>query len=234
MQTADGFTWTSPEGVTGYVRAALPDTPAALPTERNSHAAVAIDSDLLILGGESNAELVHEMCMVDTEQQVIKSLFIPSWVVRQVQRHCLLQAVCMLRWPLHMKLAFFTPFPAEVKFSSTCLLSSYVTCKFITLGSLDCQGALAWVEPILNGPAPAPRKGASAACTQNRFVVIFGGKGVDADGKEGLKEDLLLLELEGGPSTIKVSSLDIKGVKPAPRMNAMLQVRIQTTRSKLD
>ena len=115
MQTADGFTWTSPEGVTGYVRAALPDTPAALPTERNSHAAVAIDSDLLILGGESNAELVHEMCMVDTEQQVIKSLFIPSWVVRQVQRHCLLQAVCMLRWPLHMKLAFFTPFPAEVK-----------------------------------------------------------------------------------------------------------------------
>lgn len=76
LQTAGGFTWTSPENVTGYVRAALPDTPAALPTERNSHAAVAIDSDLLILGGESNADLVHEMCMIDTEQQVnLKSLY---------------------------------------------------------------------------------------------------------------------------------------------------------------
>ena len=57
--------------------------------------------------------------------------------------------------------------------------------------------------------------------------MIFGGKGVDADGKEGLKEDLLLLEMDGGPSTIKVSSLDIKGLKPAPRMNAMFQVRLQ-------
>lgn len=56
--------------MTGYVRAALPDTEAALPTERNSHAAVAIDSDLLIVGGESNAELVHEMCIIDTEKQV--------------------------------------------------------------------------------------------------------------------------------------------------------------------
>lgn len=83
------------------------------------------------------------------------------------------------------------------------------------------------MEPILNGPAPAARKGASAACTQSRFVVIFGGKGMDADGKEGLKEDLLLLEMDGGPSTIKVSSLDIKGVKPAPRMNAMFQVRLR-------
>lgn len=83
------------------------------------------------------------------------------------------------------------------------------------------------MEPILNGPAPAARKGASAACTQNRFVVVFGGKGVDADGKEGLNEDLLLLEMDGGPSTIKVLSLDIKGVKPAPRMNAMFQVRLQ-------
>lgn len=70
LQTADGFAWTSPEGVTGYVRAALPDTPAALPTERSSHAAVAIDSDLLILGGESNGELVNEMCIIDTEKQV--------------------------------------------------------------------------------------------------------------------------------------------------------------------
>ncbi len=52
------------------MRAALPDSPAALPTERNSHAAVAIDSDLLVLGGESNAELVQEMCMIDTEKQV--------------------------------------------------------------------------------------------------------------------------------------------------------------------
>ncbi len=70
MQTADGYSWTSPEGVTGFLRAALPDSPAALPTERNSHAAVAIDSDLLVLGGESNAELVQEMCMIDTEKQV--------------------------------------------------------------------------------------------------------------------------------------------------------------------
>jgi len=86
------------------------------------------------------------------------------------------------------------------------------------------QGNLAWVEPILNGTTPAARKGASAACTQNRFVVVFGGKGVDADAKEVMKDDLLLLEMEGGPSTIKVSSLDIKGLKPAPRMNAMFQV----------
>ncbi|DBA86689.1 TPA: Dynein alpha chain, flagellar outer arm [Trebouxia sp. C0004] len=150
---ADGYSWTSPEGVTGFVRAALPDSPAALPTERNSHAAVAIDSDLLILGGESNAELVQEMCMIDTEK----------------------------------------------------------------------QGNLAWVNPILNGTTPAARKGASAACTQNRFVVVFGGKGVDADAKEVIKDDLLLLEMDDGPSTIKVSALDIKGLKPAPRMNAMFQ-----------
>lgn len=81
LQTADGFTWTSPDGVTGYVRAAIPDAPAALPTERNSHAAVAIDSDLLILGGESNTELVQEMCMIDTEQQVTyQSFSVCAWV----------------------------------------------------------------------------------------------------------------------------------------------------------
>lgn len=74
LQTADGFTWTSPDGVTGFVRASLPDAPAALPTERNSHAAVAIDSDLLVLGGESNTELVQEMCIIDTEQQVASLL----------------------------------------------------------------------------------------------------------------------------------------------------------------
>lgn len=99
----------------------------------------------------------------------------------------------------------------------------------IPISSLtDCQGALAWVEPILSGPTPTARKGASAACTQNRFVVIFGGKGVDADGKDVMKEDLLLLEMDGRPATIKVSALDIKGVKPAPRMNAMFQVRMLT------
>ena len=69
--------------MTGYVRAALPDTPAALPTERSSHAAVAIDSDLLILGGESNGELVNEMCVIDTEKQVNNkslpaALFVPQ------------------------------------------------------------------------------------------------------------------------------------------------------------
>ena len=58
LQTAEGFTWTSPEGVTGFVRAALPDSPAALPTERNSHAAVAVDRHF------------QEMCMIDTENQV--------------------------------------------------------------------------------------------------------------------------------------------------------------------
>lgn len=86
------------------------------------------------------------------------------------------------------------------------------------------QGDLAWVEPILNGPTPAARKGASAACIQNRFVVVFGGKGLDADAKEVVKDDLLLMEMDGGPSTIKVASLDIKGQKPAARMNAMFQV----------
>ena len=82
------------------------------------------------------------------------------------------------------------------------------------------------MEPILNGPTPAARKGACAACAQNRFVVIFGGKGVDAEGKEAFKDDLLLLEMEGSPSTIKVSSLDLKGPKPAPRLYAMFQVMV--------
>ena len=56
--------------MTGYVRASTPDTPAALPIERNSHAAVAIDSDLLVLWGESNAEMVQEICLVDTDKEV--------------------------------------------------------------------------------------------------------------------------------------------------------------------
>ena len=86
------------------------------------------------------------------------------------------------------------------------------------------QGKLTWVEPILNGPTPAARKGASAACAQNRFVVIFGGKGTDADGKEAFKDDVLLLEMDGGPSTIKVLSLEIKGPKPPMRLYAMFQV----------
>ena len=121
MQTADGFTWTSPEGVTGYVRAALPDTPAALPTERNSHAAVAVDSDLLILGGESNAELVHEMCMVDTEQQVIMSLFILSWSALQVKDIVAgtgKLSICYIG-PLHMKLNVICSC-SQISSSSSC------------------------------------------------------------------------------------------------------------------
>ena len=70
LQTSDGYSWTTPDNVTGYIRAAQPDGIAALPVERSSHAAVGIDTDLLVLGGESNAELVHELCMIDTEQQV--------------------------------------------------------------------------------------------------------------------------------------------------------------------
>lgn len=70
MQTADGYSWTTPDGMTGYVRASTPDTPAALPLERSSHAAVAIDSDLLVLWGESNAEMVQELCMIDTDKEV--------------------------------------------------------------------------------------------------------------------------------------------------------------------
>ena len=70
VQTADGYSWSTPDGVTGYVRASTPDTPAALPLERSSHAAAAIDSDLLVLWGESNAEMVQELCMVDTDQEV--------------------------------------------------------------------------------------------------------------------------------------------------------------------
>lgn len=80
-----------------------------------------------------------------------------------------------------------------------------------------------WTDPVLSGSVPSARKGASAACTQNRFVVVFGGKSVDADSKDFLAEDLLLLEAEG-PATIKVSTLDIKGRKPPPRVNAMFQV----------
>lgn len=96
LQTADGFAWTSPDGVTGYVRAALPDTPAALPTERNSHAAVAVDSDLLILGGESNTELVQEMCIIDTEQQVtFNCCSVCAWVQRHCGCYSLLPAVCV-------------------------------------------------------------------------------------------------------------------------------------------
>lgn len=72
--------------MTGFVRVASPDTPAALPTERSSHAAVAVDSDLLILGGESNAELVHEMCMIDTQKQVsIKS---PACIIIAYATEC--------------------------------------------------------------------------------------------------------------------------------------------------
>ena len=97
-------------------------------------------------------------------------------------------------------------------------------CFMALMTALILQGKLAWVEPILNGPTPAARKGASAACAQNRFIIIFGGKGIDADGKEVFKDDLLLLEMEGSPSTIKVSSLNLKGPKPAPRLYAMFQV----------
>lgn len=43
-----------------------------------------------------------------------------------------------------------------------------------------------------------------------------------------MPEDLLLLEMDG-PSTIKVSSLDIKGNKPAPRVNAMFQVSMSAS-----
>ena len=36
------------------------------------------------------------------------------------------------------------------------------------------------------------RKGAYAASTKGRFVVVFDGTGVDADGKESMLEELLV------------------------------------------
>lgn len=96
----------------------------------------------------------------------------------------------------------------------------------VTFNLVHClQGSLTWTEPSLSGSAPTARKGACAVCTQNRFVVVFGGKCFDADSKEVMPEDLLLLEMEG-PSTIKVSSLDIKGNRPPPRTYAMFQVSV--------
>ncbi|KAK9817742.1 hypothetical protein WJX72_001478 [[Myrmecia] bisecta] len=87
---------------------------------------------------------------------------------------------------------------------------------------LERKSSVRWTEPTFKGALPQPRKGAAAASTLDRFIVMFSGKGVNAEGGEVLLDDLIVLEIDG-PNSIRCEAPAIKGKCPAPRTNAIFQ-----------
>ena len=206
MQAAGGYTWSTPTSVEGFVRQSKPDQPAALPVERSAHTAVAIDTDLLTFSGEANGELIDELCMVDTEKRVS----------------------CNLLWPGLLSAIRLTCMSALPRLSSVLLhLQALDCCDAGAAGCCSLQATAKWQEPALKGLIPRPRKGACAAATQGHFVVMFGGKSLNAEGKEVMMDELLLWDLDG-PNSVTVSLMAAVGKKPAPRVGGTFQVGLVT------
>ncbi len=79
-----------------------------------------------------------------------------------------------------------------------------------------------WLEPIVTGAMPAPRKGAAAAAC-GRWVAMFSGASVGKDDANIVLDELCLLEVTGpGRVTCVINPAGLTGPRPAPRTGAMM------------
>lgn len=120
--------------------------------ERNSAAAVAIDRDLYILGGDNGGDFMREFAMCDTN---------------------------------------------------------------------DTESAN-WMEPILKGDVPRPRKACAAAATGNK-IFMFGGLVMDDAGMSSAVGELVVFEITGPNGLHAVINPDAGSTRPAARAYPIMQ-----------
>lgn len=81
-----------------------------------------------------------------------------------------------------------------------------------------------WLEPILKGDVPVPRKACAAAATGNT-IVLFGGQTQNADGEATVTGDLVIMEVTG-PNSIQCAvnpAAPGASGSPAARYGAVMQ-----------
>ena len=127
-------------------------------------------------------------------------------------------------WPGFPSAHLLTCMSALPRLSSVLLFQQACDCfDAEAAGCCFLQATARWQEPALKGLIPRPRKGACAAATQGHFIVMFGGKSLNAEGKEVMMDELLLWDLDG-PNSVTVSLMAAVGKKPAPRVSGTFQV----------
>lgn len=127
-----------------------PQVPAPI-KERCCHAAVAVDRDLYILGGDNTGDLLKEYAMCDTNDRAVAN----------------------------------------------------------------------WLEPILKGDIPAPRKASAAAASGNK-IIMFGGVMANAEEQMVTVSELVVFDISGPNDLTATIDPPTNGIKPAARSFAIM------------
>lgn len=187
-----------------------------MPVEaRCAHAAVAVDADLYLFGGEHNSKLLQELCMVDTSDKQV-------WLKHTI---CMSPAaVCCTsvhQGSLLSRVYACDLLPAFVVCSGTCGCNVNTSCNYSGLALCHRWQVAAWMEPIMKGDVPCARKSAAAAATLNT-IVLLGGTVMNEEEQPVVVDELVLLQVTGPNSITCTINPAVSGVKPAPRSGATL------------
>jgi dynein heavy chain len=97
--------------------------------------------------------------------------------------------------------------------------------EFAMCDTLDREAAH-WLEPILSGDVPRPRRAAAAAATGNQ-IYMFGGVVAGEEGANTVVDELVAFEVTG-PNSVDCVVMEVAAGsrKPAARAYPIMQVRV--------
>ena len=185
-----------------------------LPTERNSHCAVALgsgsggSSSLLIFGGEHQGQLLQELCLLRLSDTVGPVGSNSMWV--GFEASCRVQGDELRAARGGREMLCCCAYPHAIQDPPKDLPAALL------------QAAPRWVEPAVDGELPCARKGAAAAASGDGIVVLFGGQAAGEQGEEIYLNDLHLLEVQS-LSRVHCTQREASGAVPPPRAGAMLR-----------
>lgn len=78
-----------------------------------------------------------------------------------------------------------------------------------------------WVEPLLRGDVPAPRKGAAAAASEGRIIMV-GGTGTNAEEQPVVLDEIVVFDMEDTNSLVCSVNPIMSGPRPAARTGATI------------
>jgi dynein heavy chain len=78
-----------------------------------------------------------------------------------------------------------------------------------------------WVEPLLQGDVPVPRKGAAVSATEGR-IVMLGGTSTDAEEKPVVLDEVVVFDIEDTNTMVCSINPVMTGPRPAARTGATM------------
>eukprot|EP00877_Chromochloris_zofingiensis_P015255 jgi/Chrzof1/9984/Cz04g22250.t1 len=181
-QLNGSWTWGCPNTHTPYVRHTGEEQATPMPVEaRCAHAAVAVDADLYLFGGEHNSKLLQELCMVDTSDKQVAAWMEP---IMKGDVPCARKSAAAAATLNTIVLLGGTVMNEE---EQPVVVDELVLLQVTGPNSITCT-----INPAVSGVKPAPRSGATLLEYSPGKLFLYGGVG--SDGK--LLNDAFILEVE--------------------------------------